>query len=104
MKLRKWEDVMKEKYKKKYEERKAEIEKWVFQQSLEMLLAELRKESGLTQEESAARLGDIQNEVLKFERGDSRLVSMLRKYVEALGGKLEVVAVFGHKSIRLRGV
>lgn len=36
-------------------------------------------------------------------RSDHRLLSTLRRYVEALGGKIEVVATFGDKRIRLHG-
>lgn len=70
-----------------------------------LTLAELRKESGLTQKEIAAKIDWMtQSGVSRFERRDDCLISMLREYIEALGGKLEVVATFGDKTIRLRGV
>lgn len=66
-------------------------------------LARLRsKFLGLTQKEAAAKTGMAQSGISKLEhRGDHRL-STLRKYIEALDGKLEVVAVFDGRAIRLR--
>ena len=40
----------------------------------------------------------------QVERRDDHLLSTLRRYVEALGGHIEVVAIVGGKRIRLRGV
>lgn len=70
---------------------------------LEMGLRELRKLAGVTQAEAADELGMDQGQLSRFERGDDRLVSTLRRYVEALGGELEIVAVLGDKRITLRG-
>ena len=47
---------------------------------------------------------EYQSEVSKAERRDDHLLSTLRRYIEALGGELEVVARFGDKSVRLKGV
>jgi len=57
-------------------------------------LAELRRARGVTQVQLAARLGWPQNSVSRFERGQDRLVSNLRAYVEALGGTLVIGAAF----------
>jgi hypothetical protein len=43
-------------------------------------------------------------ELSKIERRDDHLLSTLRRYVAALGGELEVVAVFGNERIALKGV
>lgn len=71
---------------------------------LEMELRELRKFSGTTQVEVAALLKTTQSQVSLAEKRADHLLSTLRRYVEALGGELDVVARFGDRSIRLRGV
>ncbi len=71
---------------------------------LEVTLAELRRLAGKTQVDVAALLGVGQGDVSRMERrGDARL-STLRRYVEALGGELEIVARIGSKSVVIRGV
>lgn len=67
-------------------------------------LAELRQLLGRTQVETAAAAGMDQSELSKAERRDGHRVSTLRRYVEALGGELEVRARFGKASVVLRGV
>lgn len=56
-------------------------------------LREARKARGLTQEQIAEQMGVNQKRVSAIERGgsDHAMVETLRKYMEALGGKLEVV-------------
>lgn len=49
----------------------------------------------------AKRLDVHQAEVSKTERRPGHLVSALARYVAALGGRLELVAVVGGKRIRL---
>lgn len=60
-----------------------------------MTLAQLRKKVGMTQKEVAVKMGgmDLGN-LSRLERADDHLLSTLRKYVEALGGKLDIVMVF----------
>ena len=69
-----------------------------------MELAERRREAGKTQSEVAAIAEMTQAELSKFERREDHLISTLRRYVTALGGELEVVAVFDNKRISLKGV
>lgn len=57
-------------------------------------LAAIRATIGVTQVELANRLGVSQGNVSEFERRDDLFLSTLRSYVEALGGELEVSAVF----------
>ena len=45
-----------------------------------------------------------QSELSQIERRDDHMVSTLRRFVEGLGGKLEVNAVFGDTRITLRDV
>jgi hypothetical protein len=40
----------------------------------------------------------------QFENRPDHVLSKLREYIKALGGELEVVARFGDKTLRLRGV
>lgn len=63
-----------------------------------MKLAEVRKKVGMTQKEVAAKMGgmDLGN-LSRLERADDHMLSMVRKYVEALGGKLDIVIVFNNE-------
>jgi hypothetical protein len=45
-----------------------------------------------------------QSELSKAERRADHRLSTLRRYVEALGGELEVFARFGSKRVRLKEV
>jgi hypothetical protein len=49
-------------------------------------------------------MGIDQGQLSRFERSNDRKLSSLRQYVEALGGKLEVVAVIGARRHALRDV
>lgn len=84
--------------------RRAEIRREVEAEILEENLRGLRALAGKTQNEVAAVLEMSQGRVSDFEKRDDHLLSTLRRYIEALGGELEVRAVFGDKTIRLRGV
>jgi len=70
----------------------------------EMTLSELRRGLNLTQVDAARAAEMTQSELSRLEaRGDHR-ISTLRRYVEALGGHLEVAAVFGGRRIKLTEV
>jgi hypothetical protein len=71
---------------------------------LAVSLRELRRMAGVTQAEAAAATGMDQGQLSRFERQEDRLLSTLRRYVAALGGEIEVVAVLGDKRVPLRGV
>jgi transcriptional regulator with XRE-family HTH domain len=60
----------------------------------EMTLRELRKARKLTQVRVAKTLGITQDSVSHLERRTDVLLSTLRKAVEALGGRLSLVAEF----------
>jgi predicted transcriptional regulator len=81
-----------------------EIEKSVEAEIIEMNLRELRQLTGRTQEDVAQATQMRQPELSRVERRDDHLLSTLRRYVEALGGELEVVARIDGKSVKLRGV
>ena len=68
----------------------------------EMLLAELRKFVGLTQEQLALKLGIAQPSLSKLENQDDMQISTLRRLIEALGGELEVIARLPRGEIRVR--
>lgn len=60
----------------------------------EATLRQLREARRQSQEELAAKLRIQQAAVSKLERRADVYVSTLRKYVEAMGGTLEIVAKF----------
>lgn len=61
-------------------------------------LADVRRARDLTQEELAEALGIKQTSVSKIERAHERhadlYLSTLRRFIEAMGGELKLVAVF----------
>ena len=57
-------------------------------------LAELRAAAGFTQVQLADRLGVSQGNIAQLEGRSDLFLSTLRGYVEALGGELQVSAVF----------
>ena len=101
MKLHRWEDV---KRRRLSEKEIAEIKRKAQKESLLLTLRELREISGRTQVEVAKVTKMTQGELSRAERREDHLLSTLKRYIEALGGELEVAAVFGDKRIRLRGV
>lgn len=60
-------------------------------------LKDLRRAVERTQEDLAASLGVGQDTVSRIERRSDLLLSTLRRYVEAMGGKLELVAHFPNR-------
>lgn len=60
----------------------------------EMTLRELRQARKLTQVKMARKLGISQDGVSRLEKRSDLLLSTLRKTVEAMGGKLSLVAEF----------
>lgn len=102
MKLHKWDDLARsrvsgERLGKLKAQARAEI-------ALEMNLPELRKALGKTQLQIADAAEMAQAKVSEFERREDHVLSVLRRYIEALGGELEINAVFDKKRVRLKGV
>ena len=60
----------------------------------EMSLRDLRKALGQTQVSIAQKLGSNQENVSRLEQRSDLLLSTLSGYVEAMGGKLSLVAQF----------
>lgn len=71
----------------------------------EMTLRDLRQAMTQTQECVAEKLGIKQENVSRIERRADLLISTLRGYVEAMGGKLHLVAEFPDRpAIELSGL
>jgi DNA-binding transcriptional regulator YiaG len=71
----------------------------------EMTLCELRKAHKLTQQRLAESLGVGQDQICKLEQRSDLLLSTLRSYIEAMGGKLTIMAEFPkHKPVVLSGI
>ena len=60
----------------------------------EIRLFELRHAKAVSQAELAGRLDVTQGAISKLEHSDDVRVSTLRQYLDALGARLELVAVF----------
>jgi len=84
--------------------RRKQLHREVEQEILDMDLRGLRNLVGKTQQDMAILVQQSQGQVSETERRSDHRLSTLRKYVEALGGEIEVVANFGNKRIRLHGV
>jgi DNA-binding transcriptional regulator YiaG len=67
----------------------------------EMPFEELRAARQLTQEQLAQSLGVNQAFVSKVEHRTDMYVTTLAKFIEAMGGKLEIRAVFPDGSVRI---
>lgn len=66
-----------------------------------MPLDELRRARAMTQTKLAETLGVNQSEVSKIEHRTDVYISTLAEYVEALGGRLEIRAVFPDREMRI---
>ena len=66
-----------------------------------MPLDEIRKARHMTQAKLAEAFGVNQGEVSKIEHRTDIYLSTLAGYVEALGGKLEIRAVFRDREMRI---
>ena len=67
----------------------------------EIELSELREKRKVTQTQLAGRLKKTQATISQIEGRNDWLVSTLNEYVQALGGELDVRAIFPAKTIRL---
>jgi transcriptional regulator with XRE-family HTH domain len=66
-----------------------------------LTLYRLREQRGLTQENVAAELEVTQSNVSRVEHSSDLYLSTLSRYVEALGGRLELTAVFPDQVVTL---
>lgn len=67
----------------------------------EIRLFELRHGEAISQAELAGRLDVTQGAISKLEHSDDVRVSTLRQYLEGLGARLELVAVFDEDERRV---
>lgn len=63
----------------------------------ERSLRDLRRALALTQERMAEKLGIGQDGISRLEKRSDLLLSTLRTYIEAMGGKLRLVAEFPNR-------
>jgi predicted transcriptional regulator len=74
------------------------------QQVRQSTLKELRKDLDLTQAELARAADMTQSELSRLESRADHRVSSLRRYVEALGGEIEITAIIGNRRVKLTDV
>lgn len=82
-------------------ERRRNIEKRFQESVAAMPLDALRKAREMTQLQLSEVMGVHQSEVSKIEHRSDLCVSTLVEYVEALGGHLEIRAVFPDREVRI---
>ena len=68
---------------------------------LEMKLNEIRKKKNITQEDLAEKLNINQAALSRLERRSDMHVSKLKSLIEAMGGKLEIIAQFPDEEIKI---
>lgn len=93
----KFRDVLKE----LPESEQAAIEERKQELLAELPLQELRHARSLSQEELAEVLGVGQASVSKLERRADMYISTLRRFIEAMGGELEISAHFPEGRVRI---
>lgn len=71
------------------------------QMERELALDELREAMRLTQEALAARLHVHQAAISKVERRTDMMISTLRNYIEAMGGRLEIRAIMADGGVKI---
>lgn len=76
------------------ETRRARVEAYRAELLAELSLAELRRARQVTQGEVAVALSTTQSGISRLEHQTDLYISTLKKYVEAVGGRLHVVAEF----------
>lgn len=93
------------KFSKLLENMPAERRERIGQRTSEMLaelpLQELRKARDLSQEELATSLGVNQATISKLERRTDMYISTMRRFVDAMGGELEITAHFPEGSVAI---
>lgn len=67
----------------------------------EIEMSQLRETLKVTQSELANKLKVTQTAVSRLESRPDMHLSTLRNYIQALGGEVEILAVFGNRTVRL---
>lgn len=65
------------------------------------LLCEIRGQLNITQEDMATKLKTKQANVSRTERRRDMKLSTLKRYIEAMGGELDIVAKFALNEVHL---
>ena len=81
--------------------RQKKVAKRVEETLASMQLEGLRKAHEMTQARMAEILGVAQSEISKIEHRTDLYISTLAEYVQALGGELEVRAIFPEGEVRI---
>jgi transcriptional regulator with XRE-family HTH domain len=71
---------------------------------LGLTLKELRKDLDITQADLARAADMTQSETSRLESREDHRVSSLRRYLEALGGEIEITAIIGSRRVKLTDV
>jgi DNA-binding Xre family transcriptional regulator len=93
----KWSDLTA----KRSKEAREQAKRLTAQMVAEMPLEQLRVARQLTQTNLAQVLGVNQSAVSKMEKRTDMYLSTLRSYIEAMGGTLEIQAVFPEGAVRI---
>ena len=80
---------------------KKAIEEKTSQLLKEVLLYEIREQLHITQEDLAVKLKTKQANVSRTERRRDMKISTLKRYIEAMGGELDIVAKFASNEVHL---
>lgn len=83
------------------QERRDKIDAMTNEMLAEMPMHSLRDALQFTQQQLAEELGVKQGSISKMERRPDHLVSTLRRFVEAMGGELELRAHFPTGSVSI---
>jgi predicted transcriptional regulator len=98
---KRWADLKNKKLSPKQLE---EIQERVEQEIVAINLKALRQLLGKTQVKAAEVANMSQAELSRMDRRQDHLLSTLQRYVKALGGELEITAVFEDKRVTMKGL
>ena len=88
--------------KKMSNERRARVEERVREAIKEMALDELRTAREFTQAELSQVLRVDQGSISRLERRTDMYIGTLRRYIEAMGGSLQIRAVFPDGEVQIK--
>jgi DNA-binding transcriptional regulator YiaG len=83
------------------QERRSRVEERVRQAIQKMALDELRSAREFTQAELSRVLNVDQGSISKLERRTDMYIGTLRRYIEAMGGSLQIRAVFPDGEVQI---
>jgi hypothetical protein len=78
-----------------------EVDAWVQQEMKQMPLNQLRNAREMTQTRLAELLEMDQGNISRLEQRTDMYISTLRSYIEAMGGVLEIRALFPEGDVRI---